>query len=56
MSAHPSPVDSEQEIRQKLIESRPVDVMVVVGPNMFSTVILPCTLWFFDKSKQIQIR
>jgi type I restriction enzyme M protein len=22
-----------------------------VGPNMFYTVTLPCTLWFFDKSK-----
>ncbi|MBA4150757.1 MAG: SAM-dependent DNA methyltransferase [Verrucomicrobia bacterium] len=42
---------SEQEIRQKLIESRAVDVIVAVGPNMFYTVTLPCTLWFFDKSK-----
>ena len=42
---------SEQDIRQKLIESRVVDVMVAVGPNMFYTVTLPCTLWFFDKAK-----
>jgi type I restriction enzyme M protein len=42
---------SEQEIRQKLIESRAVDVMVAVGPNLFYTVTLPCTLWFFDKAK-----
>jgi type I restriction enzyme M protein len=42
---------SEQEIRQKLIESRSVDVMIAVGPNMFYTVTLPCTLWFFDKGK-----
>lgn len=42
---------SEQDIRQKLIESRAVDVMVAVGPNMFYTVTLPCTLWFFDKGK-----
>ncbi|WP_299164166.1 N-6 DNA methylase, partial [Accumulibacter sp.] len=28
-----------------------VDVMVAVGPNMFYTVTLPCTLWFFDKGK-----
>jgi type I restriction enzyme M protein len=42
---------SEQEIRQKLIQSRAVDVMVSVGPNMFYTVTLPCTLWFFDKAK-----
>jgi type I restriction enzyme M protein len=42
---------SEQDIRRQLIESRAVDVMVAVGPNMFYTVTLPCTLWFFDKGK-----
>jgi type I restriction enzyme M protein len=42
---------SEQDIRQKLIESRSVDVMVAVGPNMFYTVTLPCTLWFLDRGK-----
>jgi len=42
---------SEQEIRQKLIESRAIDAMVAVGPNMFYTVTLPCTLWFMDKGK-----
>jgi type I restriction enzyme M protein len=42
---------SEQELRQKLIESRAVDVVIAVGPNMFYTVTLPCTLWFFDKGK-----
>lgn len=42
---------SEQELRQKMIEARAVDVMVAVGPNMFYTVVLPCTLWFLDKDK-----
>ncbi len=42
---------SEQELRQKLIEARTVDVIVSVGPNMFYTVTLPCTLWFLDKAK-----
>src|SRR5437773_314755 len=42
---------SEQELRRQLIESRPVDVMVAVGPNLFYTVTLPCTLWFFNKGK-----
>jgi type I restriction enzyme M protein len=42
---------SEQDIRRQLVESRSVDVMVAVGPNMFYTVTLPCTLWFFDKGK-----
>jgi type I restriction enzyme M protein len=42
---------SEQDIRRQLIESRAVDVMVAVGPNMFYTVTLPCTLWFLDMAK-----
>lgn len=42
---------SEQDIRQKLIESGAVDVMVAIGPNFFYTVTLPCALWFFDKGK-----
>ncbi|MEJ7759550.1 MAG: class I SAM-dependent DNA methyltransferase [Gemmatimonadaceae bacterium] len=42
---------SEQELRKQLIEAHAVDVMVAVGPNLFYTVTLPCTLWFFDKGK-----
>ena len=47
---------SEQEIRRQLIESDVVDVMVAVGPNMFYTVTLPCTLWFLDKGKRKSAR
>jgi type I restriction enzyme M protein len=43
---------SELEIRKKLIQDRAVDVMVAVGPNMFYTVVLPCTLWFLDRGKK----
>lgn len=42
---------SEQEIREKLIRAGHVDVMISIGSNFFYTVTLPCTLWFFDKSK-----
>jgi type I restriction enzyme M protein len=42
---------SELEIRRQLIQSGVVDVMVAIGSNFFSNVTLPCTLWFFDKSK-----
>ena len=42
---------SEQDIRQRLIEANTVDAVVAVGSNMFYTVTLPCTLWFFDKGK-----
>ena len=47
---------SEQDLRRQLIESRAVDVMVAVGPNLFYTVTLPCTLWFFDKGKGTSAR
>lgn len=42
---------SEQLIRQKLLETGVVDVVVAIGSNFFYTVTLPCTLWFFDKAK-----
>lgn len=43
---------SELEIRKQIIQSRVVDVMISIASNFFYTVTLPCTLWFFDKSKQ----
>ena len=42
---------SEQELRKQLIEAHAVDVMIAVGPNMFYTVTLPCTLWYLDEGK-----
>ncbi len=42
---------SEQDIREALVKTRAVDVMVAVGQNMFYTVTLPCMLWFLDKGK-----
>lgn len=47
---------SEQEIRNRLLKSHAVDVIVAVGPNMFYTVTLPCTLWFLDKGKMKSAR
>jgi type I restriction enzyme M protein len=44
--------NSELDIRRQLIEAHAVDVMVAVGPNFFYTVVLPCTLWFFDRGKR----
>jgi type I restriction enzyme M protein len=43
---------SEQELRRQLIQARAVDAIVAVGPNMFYTVTLPCTLWFLDRGKK----
>ena len=41
----------DKEIRQKLVETGHVDIMVSIGPKFFYTRSLPCALWFFDKSK-----
>lgn len=43
--------NSEADIRKKLIEGGVIDCMLTLPKNMFYTVTLPATLWFFDKSK-----
>lgn len=43
--------NSEYEIRKKLIEEGVISQMVTLPSNMFSSVTLPATLWFFDKAK-----
>lgn len=42
---------TELTVRQQLIQSGSVDVMIAVGSNFFYTVTLPCTLWFLDRGK-----
>ena len=44
---------SEYDIRQTLIKKGLISGMLTLPSNMFSTVTLPATLWFFDKSNQI---
>lgn len=43
---------SEKDIREKLVRTGAVDVMIAVGNNFFYTRSLPCTLWFFDRNKE----
>lgn len=43
---------SEKLIRQKLVETGAVDIMVSISNNFFYTRSLPCTLWFYDKAKE----
>jgi len=43
---------SEADIRQTLIEKNLIYGMLTLPSNMFYTVTLPATLWFFDKAKQ----
>ena len=42
----------DKDIREKLVATGDVDVMISVGNNFFYTKSLPCTLWFFDKAKK----
>jgi len=44
---------SEKEIREKLVKTGAVDVMMAIGNNFFYTRSLPCTLWFFDRTKEL---
>ncbi len=41
--------NSEADIRKNLIKSGVIDAMLTLPKNMFYTVTLPATLWFFDK-------
>lgn len=43
---------SEADIRQNLIENNLIYGMLTLPSNMFYTVTLPATLWFFDRAKQ----
>ena len=42
---------SEAEIRRTLIKNNLIYGMLTLPSNMFYTVTLPATLWFFDKAK-----
>ena len=46
----------EKDIREKLIKTGDVDVMISVGNNFFYTKSLPCSLWFFDRAKKESIK
>jgi len=45
---------SEKDIREKLVKTGAVDVMMAIGNNFFYTRSLPCTLWFFDRGKTVK--
>ena len=42
----------EAKVRQKLVETGAVDVMVDIRSNFFYTRTVPCQLWFFDRAKE----
>lgn len=48
--------NKDRDIREKLVRTGDVDVMMSVGNNFFYTLSLPCSLWFFDKAKRDENR
>ncbi len=44
---------SEYDIRKTLVRKGLINAMLTLPSNMFSSVTLPATLWFFDKAKHI---
>ena len=42
----------EAKVRQKLVESGAVDVMIDIRGNFFYTRTVPCQLWFLDRAKE----
>ena len=45
----------DKDIREKLVRTGHVDVMLSVGNNFFYTKSLPCSLWFFNKGKKHEL-
>ena len=42
----------EAEVRQKMVETGALDVMIDIRGNFFYTRTVPCQLWFFDRVKE----
>jgi type I restriction enzyme M protein len=42
----------EAAVRQKMVETGAVDVMIDIRGNFFYTRTVPCQLWFFDRAKE----
>lgn len=46
----------EKEVRQRIVETGDVDVMMSIRSNFFYTRTVPCELWFFDRGKKADRR
>jgi type I restriction enzyme M protein len=46
----------EKEVRQKIVQTGDVDVMMSIRSNFFYTRTVPCELWFFDRGKPAERR
>ncbi|MBU4252371.1 MAG: type I restriction-modification system subunit M [Candidatus Omnitrophica bacterium] len=46
----------EAKVREKLIETGHVDIMISIRSNFFYTRTVPCELWFFNKAKSAELK
>jgi len=46
----------EAKVREKLIDTGHVDIMISIRSNFFYTRAVPCELWFFNKSKSAEFK
>ena len=52
MSSQASSAGNQQaEVREAMVKSGDVDIMIAIRGNFFYTRTVPCELWFFDKGK-----
>lgn len=47
---------SEATVREAMIKTGDVDVMIAIRGNFFYTRSVPCELWFFDKGKPAHLK
>lgn len=48
--------DEEAKVRQQLVETGDVDVMIAIRSNFFYTRTVPCELWFLDRDKPAELK
>ena len=46
----------EAKVREAMIKTGDVDVMIAIRGNFFYTRTVPCELWFFDKAKPAHLK
>ncbi len=57
MSSQASSAGGEEaKVRQAIIKTGDIDVMIAIRNNFFYTRTVPCELWFFDKGKPEPLR
>jgi type I restriction enzyme M protein len=48
--------NKEAKVREKLVDTNYVDIMISIRSNFFYTRTVPCELWFFNKSKPVELK